>query len=214
MRTLALLLVLVTTTTAAAAEVREAVHRVTLEDPAGDVQTDGDEPVLDLTGLTIASDGTRLDFSLTLATGVADVLATTNSGGAVVTVFVDLDDDPATGVTTMFAKKPGFEREIEIKACIEYDEGEACGGGLRDARQKGFFAAWSVRMAKGGELERTHDVFWKSPRGAIEGKTLAVSVPYAELGIQPGRKVRIAVQEAGGGFGPEGFLPEVRLTLK
>ncbi|KAB2969817.1 MAG: hypothetical protein F9K18_00610 [Thermoanaerobaculia bacterium] len=214
MRTLALLLVLATTTTAAAADVREAVHRVTLEDPAGDVQADGDEPVLDLTGLTITSDGSKLDFSLTLATGAADVLAATNSAGSVVTVFIDLDDDPATGVTTMFAKKPGFEREIEIKACIEYDQGQACGGGLREARQKGFFSAWGVRRAEGGELERTHDVFWESPRGVVEGKTLSVSVPYAELGIQPGRTVRIAVQETGGGFGPEGFLPEVRLKLK
>jgi hypothetical protein len=214
MRRLTMLLVLAGMASTAAADVQEALHRVTLQDAAGDVESQDGGPVLDLTALTIASDGTELAFSLTLAAEAVGVLSATNQAGTVVTVFVDRDDDPATGVTTVFGRKPGFEFALGINACIDYDVGEACGGGLGDARQEGYFAAWSVRKAEGGELKSVHDVFWKAPRGKLEGRTLAVSVPYSELRLEPGAKVRIAVQEAGGGFGPEAFLPEVRLTVK
>ncbi|HSM13102.1 MAG TPA: hypothetical protein VLA66_03475 [Thermoanaerobaculia bacterium] len=214
MTRLTMLLLLGTLASSAFAGILDVRHRTTLEDAAGDVESYDGGPVLDLTALTIVSDGSELAFSLTLATEASKVLAATNSAGAVVTVFFDLDDDPATGVTTIFGDKPGFEAELAIKACIEYDGGEACGGGLGGLPQTSHFAAWSVRKVKEGELANAHDVFWESPRGEIEGRTLSVTVPYAELGLEPGQRVRMAVQEAGGGLGAEAFLPEVRLTLK
>lgn len=199
--------------TPAAADILTATGRVTLPDVAGDVDT-SDGPALDPTGLTIDTDGQQVLFTLTLASDAGKILAQTNSAGAVVTVYVDTDDDPATGVTTVFGRKPGFELQLELKACIQYESGQACGGGLGKLKQTGYFGAWGVSRAEGDAFKRAHDIFWESPRTPLDGKVLTAAVPYSELGLTPGKTVRMAVLEAGAGYDESAFLPEVRLTVK
>jgi hypothetical protein len=199
--------------TPAAADVLTAAGRVTLPDVAGDVDTSGG-PALDVTGLTIETDGKQVLFTVHLASSAGPILAKTNDAGAVATVYVDTDDDPATGVTTVFGRKPGFELQLELKACIEYESGHACGGGLGKVQQTGYFGAWGVSRAEGDAFKRVHDIFWESPRTPLDGKVLTAAVPYPELGLTPGKTVRMAVLEAGAGYDESAFLPEVRLAVK
>ncbi len=206
--------VLLVLVSAAAGDPIQATHAVELEDPAGDVLNEGEDLGKDVVRLQVATDGKELSFSVLLADEVAAYLAGRKAGD-VIQVNVDTDSDSATGGKTFWGGKEGFEYLVSIRACIRYEDGEACVGGLSSPEQ-GYFSSYEVAQFTQGatDAKDVHDIFWESPRTEITGSEVAVRIPYAELGVSSGQALRLAIREADSTYDAESFFPEVVLTLK
>ena len=192
-----------------------AAQRVEVDDPAGDVQSSDEHPGKDMVKTVLSSDGTQLLIDVTLAKDARFYLDG-HQAGDVVRLEIDTDRDLATGGKVLFGRKPGFDVEVKVRACITYESGEACAGGLGGTPAKAFFSSIDVgRYAQGEPFSKsTHEPFWKSERWPIEGRQVHVAVPYADLGVQSGQTVRLAVVEADGGFSDKAYSPDVMLELK
>jgi len=195
---------------ASGSEVLKASGAVSLEDPAGDVQpmssSSGEHPGRDVVKLDLASDGTNLKLSATLASEVSGTFA-----NDVVQVFVDKDNDPTTGGEATFGKKAGFESRIDLLVCIEYENGgEACVGG---AGKKATAYNAVAKITDTGSGQALHSV-WDLPRTPIQGKVVSSSVSYKDLGVTSGQTIRLFARESNGAYDPSSYFPEVALTLK
>lgn len=198
-----------------------AIHQVELTDPAGDVSpihsTGGDQPGFDVVKLAVRSDGARITVTATLKDPPGDFASD------VVRLFFDTDANPATGAEFTYPKIRGFEYRGELNACVSYaDRSEACAGGM-SAKATGHWAAVELERYKGKAQFDTEGVVSAlafpgkkaSPRTPIAGTRVESSFDYADLGVKPGQKIRLVVQESSGMSGAdEGFFPEILLTLK
>jgi len=190
-------------------------QRIELDDPVGDVDGAGEHPNKDVVKVVLASDGTALLVEATLAEPVRHYLEG-HLAGAVVALVIDTDGDRATGGDLAFGKKPGFDMEVEVRACIEYESGEACVGGLGDLPIKGFFSSFVVGRFPSGEpfAKSVHEPFWESPRQPISGAVVRAAIPYEELGVVSGQALRLAVRESDAGMFERAYLPDVLLQLE
>lgn len=197
-----------------AAAVQKAVGSVEWDDPAGDVApqntSDGKRPGLDITRLAISSDGTVLTITATLAGAPKGDFASN-----VVQVYVDTDNNPATGVQTIWSKQPGFELRARLSLCIEYaNGGKACSGGLGGTKVTGYYSKIEF-----GTLDDTGNVkdfypAFKEPAGTVQGATISGSLPYTDLGVKPGQTIRIVARETDGPFDRTADFPVTLFTLK
>ncbi len=190
-------------------------QRVELADPAGDVEGYDGHPGKDVVKVVLDSDGEALLVEVKLAKEASFYLKGHQAGDVVVLSF-DTDGDAATGGTIMFGKRPGFEVQVGVRSCIEYERGEACVGGLKGSPEKAYFSSFKVaRFAQGESSAKSiHDVFWKSPRQPITGDTVQAAVPYADLGVKPGQTVRVAIREADAGPMEDAYFADVTLALR
>jgi hypothetical protein len=162
----------------------------------------------------VASDGKELLFTVALADDIAAYLAGRKAGD-VLQVNLDTDNDVATGGKTFWGGKEGFEYLVSIRACIQYENGEACVGGL-SSTEKSYFSSYDVGAFAQGAMDTTdtHDIFWNSPRTDITGRELVVHVPYTDIGVASGQAIRMAIREADSTYDVGSFFPEVVLTVK
>lgn len=203
-------------------EPMEAQGKVELEDPAGDmgmISTSGDpEPALDIVGLAIETDGERITVTATLA-GEPGTFA-----DSVVTLYIDADDDPATGVAESSASPAGFDHELNVQLCMAYDNGaSACAGGT-DGKVTERWAAVDLERFEGdhpyGPSEDLIGTMFagelrKSEKWPVDGLAVSASILYSDLGLASGDTIRILAREASGSpiEGDDAF-PMVRLTLE
>lgn len=190
-------------------------QRVELDDPAGDVESAGEHPNKDVVRVVLDSDGSALLVETTLAEPVGHYLEG-HLAGAVVALALDTDGDRGTGGNLAFGKKLGYDMEVEVRACIEYEGGEACVGGLGDLPVKSFFSAFTIGRFPDGEpfAKSVHEPFWKSQRQAIKGTVVSAAIPYEELGVSSGQTLRVAVRESDAGMFEEAYLPDALIRLK
>jgi len=192
-----------------------AEHRLMVEDPAGDVDSSGEHPAMDVVSVALDSDGIDLHVEITLAKEAAYYLDG-HLAGTVASLLFDVDGNLETGGKVVFGRKPGFDIALNVDACIKYEDGEACAGGLGDSKVEGFFSSYQVlRYEQDAPFpESIHgDPFWKSPRQPITGQQIRVSVPYAMLGFEAGQELRVSIREADAGMFEEAFSDDVSLTL-
>jgi hypothetical protein len=143
----------------------EAALKVEIDDPAGDAQGSDKHPGKDVVKTVLSSDGTQLLVDVTLAKDARCYLDGHHAGD-VVRLEIDTDRDLATGGKLLFGRKPGFDMEIKVRACITYESGEACAGSLGGTPAKAFFSSIDVgRYAQ-------DEPFWKSERWPIEGREI------------------------------------------
>jgi hypothetical protein len=189
---------------------------VTLKDAAGDVRgTDDDN--LDVVQVGLDSDGKNLLVSATLAADVA-ALMKKRMASDVLRVFIDTDDNPATGgEITWGGGRKGYETELDAYSCLKYAGGEACMGGLGGA-PTGNFTSYGIKTWKkegdGGSYETQVMAMSGGNYGTAAGKLLKVSVPYDKLGVHSGQTIRVAVRESDGPFDASAVMPDARLKLK
>jgi hypothetical protein len=198
------------------AEIRQEMHSAELTDAVGDVRTDGDNPGKDVARVVLDSDGESLGITAILAEPVVNYLAGYQAGD-VITVLLDVDNDQTTGGKPFFYETPGFEFEIDVGACIEYEGGGmACAGGLGGAAEIGYFSTYSLKKyTDESNTELVSDPFnWKDRGVTIEGERVKVSIPYASMGLEAGQTVRLTVKERDDATFKQEYLPEVLLTLK
>lgn len=182
---------------------------VTFEDEVGDVRetlsSDGPIRGRDVVRVVVDSDGERLSVEVTLSEPPSGTLA-----GDVVRLFVDADADPATGQKPPFAGEGGFEKSVDVALCIDYSNGAlACAGGAGRVAT-GYTAAATVEDLATGE--RATGIF-EVERTPVDGAVLRTAVPYADLGVSPGRKLRLYARESDGSF-EEAYMGPAELTLR
>lgn len=203
---------------AAPVAAQKAVPAVEWSDPAGDINPgNGEENAHDVVKLSLASDGTRVLVTATLAGDERSTVA-----GDVVVLYFDTDNKPATGGTTDFAQ-PGFEYAVRLSVCLSYDGKDiaACAGGAEGQVPKTRHARAVVEkfIGKAGQDLRPYDTLemvldgFGPATAPLAGRVLAVEIPYAKLRVKPGQLVRVLVRE-GDQYSAEGFFPETRLVLK
>jgi len=195
--------------------VQKAVGSVEWSDPAGDVKrintSGGTEPGFDIVKLALATDGTALKVTATLNGPPKGTFASD-----VVKIYIDLDNNSATGYQTFWGHKPGFELKGELNMCIEYDNGgKACAGGMTGAQVKNFYSA--LKMGKIVDSStNTENIFrpFGEPQGTVQGAVVSVAVSYKALGVKPGQTIRIVAAESDGPSDETAEFPVVLLTLR
>jgi len=201
----------------------KATGSVELKDPAGDMNpittSEGEEPPLDVVLLAIKSDGKRLTFDATLNDPPG------RFASAPVTVYIDTDNNAATGVKLGFEGPTGFEYKAEVSMCIKYSDGsEACSGGSTKGKPKERYGAVTLDHFKGksnyDEKETVVDAMgFPGSKAAVQtpvtGKVVEGSIEYADLKAKSGQTLRLLAQETGGSAKDDsGYFPIVLLTLK
>jgi hypothetical protein len=204
------LAVLVGTLSASATELSKASGEVTLDDPTGDVQamssSSGEHPGRDVVKLRIASDGTDLTIAATLAAEISGTFA-----NDVIQLYVDKDNDVSTGAAATWTQKTGFEWNVELLACIEYESGgEACVGGAGNKATAYYSVAKVTDTASGQALQSV----WVLPKTTIQGSVVESKVSYADLGVESGQTIRLCARESNGAYDESSYFPEVAFTLK
>lgn len=202
----------------------KAAGAIELKDAAGDMgpisTSSGSEPALDVVALAIRSDGTRLTFTATL-NGPPGRFAT-----APVTVLIDTDNNPATGIKGFMPRDPsGFEYKALLALCIKYSDGaEACAGASTGGKPTQHYAAMDLNRFTGtsefGGSEGVVDSMGfqgkkASVRVPVKGQVIEASIEYADLKVKPGQTIRLLAKESGGApKDGNGAFPIVLLTLK
>jgi hypothetical protein len=200
----------------------KATGSVELKDPAGDMDpittSDGEEPPLDVVLLAVKSDGKRITFDATLNAPPG------RFASAPVTLYLDTDNNPATGAKLGFEGPTGFEYEAELDMCIKYGEGgEACSGAA-GKKPTARYGAVDLERFKGksnyDEKETVVDAMgFPGSKAAVQtpmtGKVVEGSIEYADLKVKSGQTLRILAKETGGSAKEgDGYFPIVLLTLK
>lgn len=184
-----------------------------LNDPAGDVESqstsEGKRAGFDVVHLQLTSDGKNILVAATLK----DPPGTFAS--SVVTLYLDTDNNKKTGVETFWSKKPGFEYQSQVEACIKYaDGGSACVGGMSGKIQSRYGVA-DVSKFGANSMEKTSvRSSFDAPESPIDGKVVKGSIAYADLGVKPGSVVRIVARESDGPYDATADFPDVLLKLK
>jgi hypothetical protein len=201
----------------------KAVGSVELKDAAGDMDpittSSGKEPPLDVVNLAIRSDGSRLTLAATLA-GPPGAFAT-----APIRLYIDTDNNPATGIKGFAGRPGGFEYKADLAMCIKYsDKSEACAGGSTKAKPTERYAAVELDKFKGADEYSGSDTVldamgFPGKKAAVKvpvtGNVVSASIDYADLGVKPGQTIRLLAREAGGSpKDGDGSFPIVLLTLK
>jgi hypothetical protein len=200
-------------TGAAGKKTVKAEHAVKLGDPAGDVKpvssSEGKEyPGLDVVEFALASDGAELSVNATLKNKIEKLADTT------VELLIDTDNNLKTGGKSMFLPVGGFERQVNLNACLEYTDGTSACIGSFDKAVKRFYAMATVGRYTGKDSATEQMVGSFNTPVPSDGKVFRAKIKYADLGVKPGQTLRIVAREASAGLDLEAFFPDVLLTLK
>jgi hypothetical protein len=198
------------------AQIQEATHKVEFSDAADDVRANGDSPGKDVVKVILDTDGKNLNIAVILAKEAVFYLKG-HQAGDVIEVILDVDTNESTGGKPFFYEKSGFEFQIEVGTCIEYENGGmACSGGLQNAKEINYFSTYALqKFTEGSETELISEPFnWKDRGKDIQGNRVEVTIPYATMQLSPGQSIRLAVKENDDATFKKEYLPEVLLTIK
>lgn len=176
-------------------------------------------PGFDVLKLAVSSDGTTLTFAATLNAPPA------NAASEVLEFHIDTDNNRKTGVIYPFESQrlAGLEFYGTLDACLEHDLfGTTCAGTTKTPRGHSAIVALEKYgtdwMFKDAVLDIPAAGAVKAPKTfPVKGTLVQASVPYAAMGLKPGRTIRLAVREASTAKVdnlPQGFFPDIVLTLK
>lgn len=190
----------------------KARHAVKLADPAGDVGLvslgDKEYPGLDVVEFALASDGAELIVTATLKNKIGKLADTA------VEMSIDTDNDGKTGGKSMFLETGGFERQVNLNACLDYADGTSACIGSFDKAVKRAYAMATVQRYTGKDSATEHQVGSFNTPSSSDGKVFQAKVKYADLGVKSGQTLRIVAREAGAGLDLGAYFPDVVLTLK
>jgi len=187
--------------------IQEAAGSVEWTKPAGAVKSmnsSGSGPGFDIVKLALISDGTALVVTATLATALSGTWA-----DDVAELYIDTDNNPATGSKTSWSNKHGFELQAKLRACVEYEGGSACMGAVSGRKVKGYYSSMKLGNASGSVFPP-----FKEPKGTAQGTVVSASLAYKDLGVRAGQTIRIVAIQSGGSPDETSEFPAVLLTLK
>jgi hypothetical protein len=188
--------------------------------PLGPIHgSDGDVPAMDVARVAIDSDGSRIGFDATLRQAPGEWAT------SVLTVYIDSDNNPATGAKLFGQEQGGFEYVAELDACADYaDESTTCIGGSTQSRAIGHFGALGLARCKSDNVMDTRTVVdvmgfpgkKKATRTPIADKVVHGTLDYADLELKSGQTVRLLPRRSGGSApaGDSDYFSPVLLTLE
>jgi hypothetical protein len=213
--------IICTFTVYARADTIKAQGSVELTDPSGDVNpittNAAPYPGYDVVKVNLDSDGKLLKIKITLNDPPH------NFASAVIDLYIDVDNDPNTGIQLMFFKdEKGFEYKAALDSCIKFDNGmNACTGGTGKAKVLERYGSIEMNQFTGESENDKKTVISAlgfpgkkaSQKTPIKGKVVEGEIEYADLGVKPGQTIRVLIRESCGPIKPSSLFPEVLLTL-
>jgi hypothetical protein len=179
----------------------------------------GNAPALDLTQVSVVSDGQRIVFTATLKNPPGDVASD------VLDAYIDADDNPATGAKLLQSKLGGFEYIAKLHACANFDSGVSmCDGVSGNGHASDHFAALGLDCCTGAWVYSTKtiidtDAFPNHKASAhvpITNRLVTGSLDYSDMGLKSGQTIRLVLRRSGGEPPADDtdFFPPVLLVLK
>ena len=164
---------------------------------------------VDVVKVTVKNDGTQLQTSALLHKEVKQYI--TDSAGRTLSIYLDTDNNSATGGEIPFCSMNGFERRIDLSICLDFGGGTyICGGGM-GKKASSFLNGQNIydyNSKKNSWEQKISEV-----KGPITSNQLDSSVSYQTLDIKPGTTIRISAQESDASF-QKGCFAEAFLKLK
>ncbi len=114
----------------------------------------------------------------------------------------------------MFLEAGGFERQVNLNACLEYTDGTSACIGSFDKGVKRTYAMATVQRYTGKDSATEPQMGSFDTPVPSDGKVFQAKIKYASLGVKPGQTLRIIAREAGAGLDLDAYFPELLLTLK
>jgi hypothetical protein len=214
------------------AQTKPSMGSVEFSDVAGDVgpirtvsgSTEKTFPGFDVVTLSIVSDGKQITFATTLKSPPAEVAT------RVVEIYVDVDNSTKTGAALDYTPFSGFEFRGLLDACLELSNStRSCAGASATPTDK-LVRRWAVvsldRFKGAKESDGVEQVVdaagfftaLKPTPTPILGSVVQAALAYDALKVASGRTIRLVVREGSTHptptGTPQGFFPEVLLTLK
>jgi hypothetical protein len=179
----------------------------------------GKTPALDLTQVSVVSDGKHIAVTATLKNPPGDVASD------VLDMYIDADDNPATGAKLLQSKLGGFEYIAKLHACANFDGGVSmCDGESGNGHASDHFAALRLERCTGEWVYSTKtiidtDAFADHKASAhvpITNRLAIGSLDYADMGLKSGQTIRLVLRRSGGEPPADNtdFFPPVWLVLK
>lgn len=179
----------------------------------------GNAPALDLTQVSVISDGQRIVFTATLKNPPADVASD------VLDAYIDADDNPATGAKLFRSKLGGFEYVAKLHACARFGGGVSlCDGVGGDGHASDHFAALGLERCTGEWVIPTKTIVETddspdhkaSAHVPITNRLVTGSLDYADIGLKSGQTIRLVLRRSGGDALADhsDYFPPVLLVLK
>lgn len=183
------------------------------------------QPGMDVESVLLETDGSNFIVTVVLTENYSTILDVLAMGMAPVEISIDTDGNPTTGATVWDNPQwAGYDFEIQLQAGVRYrnpdggDGGWALMGGLQDMEVAGYLSSYAVERLEAGSsfgttvVSGTDEVHQK--RTELLYNRLTAKIPYEEIGIQSGQKIRILIRESQAtGTAKDIFLPEVHLTV-
>jgi len=190
-------------------------YKIELNDPVGDVQEKDGKPGKDVVKVSISSDGENLHVIAALKENISYYLKD-QMAGPVIEMHFNTDNNDATGGIAFWGKgKKGFEYQVDLVACIKYKgHGLACAGALGNEIE-GFVSSYKINKYKQNEkMPENINNALDSIQKEITGKTVEITLPYSEIGIKSGSRIRISIRESDSTFDDSSYFPQVFLIIK
>lgn len=201
--------------TAAFSQTVAGRHQIELDDPVGDVQENDGKPGKDVVKVSISSDGENLHITAELKKKVADYLKD-QIAGPVIEMHFNTDNNDATGGIAFWGKdKKGFEYQVNLVACIKYENGGlACLGGL-GGKIEGFCSSYKLyQYEQDKKMPKSINSALNATQEDITGKQVEITLPYSAIGIESGTRMRIWIRESDSSFDDESYFPQVFFIVK
>lgn len=190
---------------------------------------DAGRPAIGIARVAVSGDGRALRVAVTATEDAPAFLKRSKYGANPVELFLDTDHNPATGGAEWANPiAPGFEYRVTVKAGNVFREKDGqlsvgFGGGPTNVEIAGHVMGCNIERhldgkapekRKGGTVIGGLSADLKA-RSRVEGREMALTIPYADLDLRPGQVVRVTARRvlAGGGLRDQ-FLSSAVLLLK
>jgi hypothetical protein len=203
---------------AVAAQQPKPVQSVRRSVPAAESALDPDPNRYQIIGISVHSDGKFLIIDTEMKNKL------TTRAGVALRVYVDTDNNAATGAADPSGKHKGFEYRSSVEACIDdFKGGATCSGD--ESKPKAYHGLAEVSRLKKGDpsppssswiLRDTADdirKFYDAEQTPNDGKVVEGKIAYADIGVKPGQTIRLVACTASA-FHDFTFFPDILLQLK
>ncbi len=195
-----------------AAEKQKAVDSIQLPAPAAESQWNADQKREQISGIAVRSDGKYLTIGANLKNKL------TTRAGTELRVYIDTDNNTATGGADKSGTRKGYEYNAVVRACIESVGGDLnCGDGLHTKNPKSYSGFADVERYKTGDpangTDSVRDFFNGAEPTPSDGKLVEGKIAYADLDLKPGQTIRLSVTTASID-NDYNFFPDILLKLK
>lgn len=197
-------------------EVRNANGKIELTaDDLRSIKFDKFAPAV--TNLAILSDGKQVTFQATLKE------VPNSEGSNVINIYLDTDNNPATGMQIGGDEPGGFEYKALLSTCVDYsNHATACGNGNSSGEPIRHWAGITLDRFEGNSEHKISIIGLVgmgddrvSAQVPITGKTAQGSISYGDLKIKRDQTLRIVITTYHGWDPkPEDFFPEIHLKLQ